>query len=67
MPRKSGKKVSEKTEKEREEDNLYAKWFRSKEKKTVDRYFGIKVEEIPEEDRELVEKIRSYGKITTFD
>ena len=67
MPRKSGKKVSEKTEKEREEDNLYAKWFRSKEKKTVDRYFGIKVEEIPEEDRELVEKIRSYGKITPFE
>ena len=68
MPKQSHKKPSEKTEKERAEDNLYNKWRKTKEKETVDRYFGIKIEEIPEKDRELVELIRNYGYgVTTFE
>ena len=61
MPRCSTKKASERTEKERDEDSLYNKWKKAKEKETVDRYAGKKIEEIPEEDRELVEMIRDYG------
>lgn len=57
----SHKKTSERTEKEKEEDSLYRKWLKTEEKKTVDRYAGIDLEEIPEEYRELVQMIRNYG------
>ena len=64
----SSKKASEKTEKERDEGSLYRKWYKTKERKTVDKYLGIKLEEIPEEDRELVEMIRNFGYgITLFE
>ena len=61
MPKSSSKESSERTEKEREEYNLYQKWRKTEEKKKVDSYTGIEIEEIPEEDRELVELIRKYG------
>ena len=61
IPKKINKKVSERTEKESEEDNLYDKWRKSEEKKIVDRYAGMKIEEIPEEHRKLVQTIRNYG------
>mgnify|MGYP004526146667 CR=1 FL=1 len=61
MPKQSNKKASEKTEKEIEESRLYTKWIRTEEKKTVDKYVGIDIKEIPEEYRELVEMIRKYG------
>ena len=41
---------------------LYANsWLRSAEKKIVDKYVGIPIEKIPEEDRAIVEQVRSYG------
>ena len=49
------------TEEQIYERNLYAKWKTSKEKQLVDKYVGIPVEEIPEEDRAIVEQVRSYG------
>ena len=61
MPKVSHKKASEMTKEEKEEFSLYNKWRRTEEKKTVDRYAGIELEEIPEEDRELVQTIREYG------
>ena len=61
IPNKINKKVSERTEKESEEDSLYEKWRKSEEKKIVDRYAGMKLEEIPEEHRKLVQTIRNYG------
>ena len=61
MPKRLNKKASERTEKESAENKLCEKWRKTKEKETVDRYFGIKIEEIPEKDRELVKLIRNYG------
>ena len=41
---------------------LYANsWLRSAEKKIVDKYVGIPIEKIPEEDRVIVEQVRGYG------
>ena len=40
---------------------MYQKWLKTEEKKKVDKYVWKKLEEIPEEDRELVEIIRNYG------
>ena len=54
--------------KDRKERTLYKKWLKTEEKKKVDKYVGKKLEEIPEEDRELVETIRGYGYgITPFE
>lgn len=41
------------------ENDLYYKWLRTEERKKVDRYEGKQLEEIPEEDRMLVERMRS--------
>ena len=49
------------TEEQLYESNLYARWIRSDEKKLVDKYMGVPIEEIPEEDRAIVEQVRSYG------
>ena len=49
------------TEEQLYENNLYAKWLRSDEKKLVDKYVGTPIEKIPVEDRAIVEKVRSYG------
>ena len=61
IPNKIKKELSERTEKEKEENSLYRKWIETKEKKIVDRYAGMKIEEIPEEYRKLVQTIRNYG------
>ena len=61
MPKQSHKKALEMTKEEKEEISLYNKWLKTEEKKIVDRYVGINLEEIPEEHRELVEMIRDYG------
>ena len=61
MPKQSHKKALEMTKEEKEEDSLYNKWFRTEEKKIVDRYAGIDKQEIPEDFRELVQTIRNFG------
>ena len=61
MPKQSRKKALEMTKEEKKEDSLYNKWFRTEEKKIVDRYAGIDKQEIPEDFRELVQTIRNFG------
>ena len=61
IPRAISKKASERTEEEKNEFSLYRKWLKSDKRKIVDKYVGKNIEEIPEEDRELVEKIRDFG------
>ena len=61
LPKQIAGKKATLTEKQIYERNLYAKWKTSKEKQLVDKYVGIPVEEIPEEDRAIVEHVRSYG------
>ena len=61
LPKQIAGKKATLTEKQIYERNLYAKWKASKEKQLVDKYVGIPVEEIPEEDRAIVEQVRSYG------
>ena len=53
------------------EKKLHAKWYRSAEKQIADKYVGVSIEKIPEEDRAIVEQVRSYGygieeKLTTY-
>ena len=47
-----GKKAS------KEEVNLYNRWFNSEERRKLDEYVGVPIEEIPEEYREKIEKLR---------
>ena len=61
LPKQIAGKKATLTEKQIYERNLYAKWKASKEKQLVDKYVGIPVEEIPEEDRAIVEQVRRYG------
>ena len=61
MPKVSKQKTSEITEKEREERNLYAKWIRTEEKKILEEYAGQPLENVPEEYREKIAKLRTYG------
>ena len=61
LPKQIAGKKATLTEKQIYERNLYAKWKTSKEKQLVDKYVGIPVEEIPEEDRAIVEQVRKYG------
>ena len=61
LPKQIAGKKATLTEEQIYERNLYAKWKTSKEKQLVDKYVGIPVEEIPEEDRAIVEQVRSYG------
>lgn len=49
------------TAEKRYENNLYIRWLKSDEKQIVDKYVGIPIEKIPEEDRAIVKKVRSYG------
>ena len=53
--------VSEMTEEEHNEVNLYANWIVSKEKKILDEYAGQSIEEVPEKYREKIKKLREYG------
>ena len=61
LPKQIAGKKATLTEKQIYERNLYAKWKTSEEKQLVDKYVGIPVEEIPEEDRVIVEQVRKYG------
>ena len=51
----------EMTKEELEEKNLRATWEICKEKKILDQYAGRPIEEVPEEFREKIEKLRSFG------
>ena len=55
------KTVKEKTEEENYEQNLYARWRRSEEKNILDRYAEKTIEEVPEEYRDFISKMREYG------
>lgn len=61
MPKKSYKKALEMTKKEKEEFSLYQKWLRTEEKKILKEYAEQSLENVPEEYREKIAKLRSYG------
>ena len=54
-------KADEMTEEQRAEVNLYARWRISKECKILEEYAGKPIEEVPEEYREKIAKLRSLG------
>ena len=55
------KQAKKMTEEEKYETRLYEKWIRSKERKILEKYAGREIEEVPEEYREFVKKMREYG------
>ena len=56
------KAVAEMTEEEHYEVNLYINWLRScKEKEILEKYAGKPIENVPEEYREKIAKLRKYG------
>ena len=59
----NGKKLNrdEMTTEQLEEKNLYARWNYSQEKKILEEYAGRPIEEVPEEYREKIAVLRSYG------
>ena len=61
LPKQIAGKKATLTEKQIYARNLYAKWKTSEEKQLVDKYVGIPIEKIPEEDRAIVEQVRKYG------
>ena len=61
IPKASNKKASEMTKEEREESRLYDKWRRTEEKKIFEEYSGQSLENVPEEYREKIAKLRTYG------
>lgn len=62
---RNGKSVrltkKEMTKEEIEEKNLRATWENCKEKKILDQYVGRPIEDVPEEYREKIAKLRSFG------
>ena len=58
-------KKDEMTEEERKEKNLYKRWYDSKEKNILDEYAGRPIEQVPEEYREKIAKLRSLGQMGT--
>ena len=54
-------KRTEMTEEQREETNLYARWGKSQEKRILEEYAGKPIEEVPEEYREKITKLRAFG------
>ncbi len=60
---KNGKQlIREKmTKEEIGEINLYYRWNRTEEKNILDQYAGEPIEEVPEEYREKIAKLREYG------
>ena len=69
MPRKTvtraGKALKKEnmTEKEIYERNLYARWQYSKERKMLNKFAGVPIEEVPEEWREKIARLRSLGQL----
>lgn len=53
--------MDELTPEQKEEVNLYGRWKNSKEKEKLDKYTGVELDGIPEEDREKIAKLRSFG------
>ena len=51
----NGKKAS------KEEKNLYQGWYNSEERKKLDEYAGVPIDEVPEEYREKIAKLREFG------
>ena len=49
------------TEEEQQEVRLYAKYIKSKEKNILDEYSEQPLENVPEEYREKIAKLRAYG------
>ena len=45
----------------KEEGNLYQRWYKSEERKKLEEYAGVPIEEIPEEYREKIARLREYG------
>ena len=54
-------KVNEMSKEEQEEVNLYARWRYSKEKEILEEYAGQPIENVPEEYRDKIAKLREYG------
>jgi hypothetical protein len=48
-------------EEEKGEANLYGRWIRSEEYKILQNYVGKDISEVPEEYREKIAKLRSFG------
>ncbi len=71
MPRsglgKNGKVLvrSEMTEEERKETKLYTRWWRCPEKKILDKHTGRPIEEVPEQYREKIARLRELGQLGT--
>ena len=61
IPKRINKKALEMTKEEKEEYSLYNKWCKTEEKKTLKEYAGQPLENVPEEYREKIAKLRSYG------
>ncbi len=55
------KKINEMTKEEKKEKNLYHRWFHSTERKILNQYIGQPIENIPEEYREKISKLREFG------
>lgn len=53
--------IDKMTNEEHEEVKLYKRWASCKEKEVLDKYFGKALEEVPEEFREKIATLRSYG------
>ena len=61
--KKNGKKLKleDMTPEEQEETRLYAKWIASTERKILNEYAGRSIEEVPEEYREKIARLREDG------
>ncbi len=46
---------------QQEEVRLYGKWLKSKERKVLEQYAGQSIENVPEEYREKIAKLREFG------
>ena len=53
--------VDKMTQEEQDEVNLYNRWRRSEEKRILEKYAGKAIEEVPEDYREFISKMREYG------
>ena len=53
--------AAEMTEEQRKEVQLYDSWIRSEERKVLEEYAGNSIEEVPEEYREKITKLREFG------
>ena len=69
MPKSCEKKVEEMSEEEQYRKNLYQRWNRTLEKKILDEYADRPIEEVPEEYKEKISRLRSLiaKKKSTYD